>query len=188
MATLPAYLTKMEAAVRASAAGHRLKPEGRNQDRPGGPRNESVPRMPHSVRDPYQLRVLPCEDVFFYSKKIDNSRLVRQADPRAREACWSVIGAAFLVLAMLIGVLAPSAAGTLAGYKLEALRAEERRLLDQRRVLELREAELVSPGHLEVLARGQNLVIPAAGQTVRLEAKDGSLAMNRSQEPGVRGR
>ena len=175
MATLPAYLTKMEAAVRASregAAGHRLKPEGLNQNGPGG--------LPHSVRDPYQLRVLPCEDVFFYSKKIDNSRLVRQADPRARGACWSVIGAAFLVLAMLIGVLAPSAASTLAGYKLEALRAEERRLLDQRRVLELREAELVSPGRLEALAKGQNLVIPAAGQTVRLETKDGSMAMIRA--------
>jgi hypothetical protein len=166
----------MEAAVHASreaAAGHRLKPEGLNQDRPAG--------LSHSVRDPYQLRVLPCEDVFFYSKKIDNSRLVRQPDPRARGACWSAIGAAFLVLALLTGVLAPGAANTLAGYKLEALRAEERRLVDQRRVLELREAELVSPGRLEALARGQNLVIPAAGQTVRLELKDGSLAMNRPQ-------
>lgn len=173
MATLPAYLTRMEAAAHASregAAGHRLKPEGLTLDRPGG--------LSHAARDPYQLRVLPCEDVFFYSKKIDNSRLVRQADPRSRGACWSAIGAAFLVLALLTGVLAPGAANTLAGYKLEALRAEERRLMDQRRVLELREAELVSPGRLEALARGQNLVIPAAGQTVRLETKDGTMAMN----------
>ena len=173
MATLPAYLTRMEAAAHASregAARHRLKPEVLNQDRPGG--------LSHAARDPYQLRVLPCEDVFFYSKKIDNSRLVRQADPRARGACWSAIGAAFVVLVLLTGVLAPGAANTLAGYKLEALRAEERRLVDQRRVLELREAELVSPGHLEALAKGQNLVIPAAGQTVRLESKDGTMAMN----------
>jgi hypothetical protein len=175
MATLPAYLTKTEAVAhttREGTAGHRLKPDGLNQGRPGG--------LSHSARDPYQLRVLPCEDVFFYSKKIDNSRLVRQADPRARSACWSMIGAAILVLALLTGVLAPEAASTLAGYRLEALRAEERRLLDQRRVLELREAELVSPGRLEALAKGQNLVIPAAGQTVRLEPKDGSLAMNRA--------
>ena len=168
MATLPAYLTKMEAAIHASregAAGHRLKPEGPEPLRP--------------VRDLYQLRVVPCEDVFFYSKKIDNSRLVRQLDPRARGACWSAIGAAFLVLALLTGVLAPGAANTLAGYKLEALRAEERRLVDQRRVLELQEAELVSPGRLEALARGQTLVIPAAAQTVRLESKDGAMAMNK---------
>jgi hypothetical protein len=169
MATLPAYLTRTEAAVHASregAAGHRMRPEGLNQDRS------------HAARDPYQLRVLPCEDVFFYSKKIDNSRLVRQPDPRARGACWSAIGMAFLVLALLTAVLAPSAANTLAGYKLEALRAEERRLVDQRRVLEVQQAELVSPGRLEALARGQNLVVPAAAQTYRLETKDGTLAMN----------
>jgi hypothetical protein len=133
------------------------------------------------ARDPYQLRVLPCEDVFFYSKKIDNSRLVRQPDPRAPGTCWSFIGAAFLALALLTGVLAPGAASTLAGYRLEALRAEERHLLDQRRVLEVREAEMVSPGRLEILAKGQNLVIPAAGQTVRLESKDGKMAMNKAE-------
>jgi hypothetical protein len=169
MATLPAYLTKLEAAAHTSrqgAAGYRLKPEGTEPLRP--------------ARDPYHLRVLPCEDVFFYSKRIDNSRLVRQPDPRARGACWSAIGAACLVLALLSGVLAPGAANILTGYKLEALRAEERRLVGQRRVLEVREAELVSPGRLEALARGQNLVIPAAGQTVRLEpAGDGSMALVR---------
>ncbi len=34
--------------------------------------------------DTYTLRPLPCEDIYFYSKRIDNSRLVRQADPAAR--------------------------------------------------------------------------------------------------------
>ena len=33
-------------------------------------------------RDPFQLRALPQEDVFFYCKKIDNSRLVREPDPQ----------------------------------------------------------------------------------------------------------
>jgi len=178
MATMPAFITKTEVAAQAGRegeAGHRLKPEAPEPLRP--------------ARDPFQLRVLPCEDVFFYSKKIDNSRIVRQPDPRARGACWSAIGVACAALALLTGVLAPGAANTLAGYRLEALRAEERHLLDQRRVLELREAEMVSPGRLETLAKGQNLVVPAAGQTVRLEAKgDGSVASNRSQEPGARGR
>ena len=44
-------------------------------------------------------------------------------------------------------------ANTLAGYKLESLRAEERRLLDERRTLELEEAELLSPERLEKLAQ-----------------------------------
>jgi hypothetical protein len=135
---------------------------------------------PRPVRDPYQLRALPLEDVFFYSKKIDNSRLEREADPKARGACWSAIGAACLALGLLTSVLAPSAATTLAGYKLEALKAEERRLLNDRRVLELQEAELLSPARLENLAKSQNLVTPASGQTLHLEGKsDGKMALNK---------
>ena len=43
--------------------------------------------------DPCALRGLPGDGVFFYSKKIDNSRLIRQADPNASEECWSAVGA-----------------------------------------------------------------------------------------------
>ncbi|MBZ5577778.1 MAG: hypothetical protein LAP40_14550 [Acidobacteriia bacterium] len=158
MATLPAFLRRMEAPARAESA-----------PRPAAVRAE---------RDAFQLRPLPQEDVFFYCKRIDNSRLVREADPRARGACWSAIGAACLALVLLAGVLAPSVAGTLAGYKLESLRAAERRLLTERRVLQLEEAELLRPDRLEKLAQGQNLVTPASGQVVHLEPRgDASVAM-----------
>jgi hypothetical protein len=129
-------------------------------------------------RDPFQLRALPHEDVFFYSKKIDNSRLVREEDPRGRGACWSAIGAACAALALLTSVLVPSVAGTLAGYKLESLRAEQQRLRNERRFLDLQEAELLSPSRLEELAKRQNLTTPSNGQVVRLEGKgDGTVAM-----------
>jgi hypothetical protein len=129
-------------------------------------------------RDPFQLRALPQEDVFFHCKKIDNSRLVREADPQARGACWSAIGAACVLLALATSVLVPNVASTLAGYRLQALRVEERQLLDEKRTLEVREAELLSPQRLETLAQGQNLVAPTAGQVVRLNAKgDSAVAM-----------
>jgi hypothetical protein len=129
-------------------------------------------------RDPFRLRALPQEDVFFYCKRIDNSRLVREPDPQARGACWSAIGAACLLLVVLTGVLVPNVASTLAGYKLEALRVEERQLLDEKRTLELKEAELLTPQRLEKLAQGQNLVTPSPGQVVHLNAKgDGAVAM-----------
>lgn len=160
MATLPAFLRRMEAPVRAEAA----------------PRPAPAPTR--AERDPFFLRPLPHEDVFFYCKKIDNSRLVREADPRARGACWSAIGAACVALAVLVSLLAPSVAGTLAGYKLESLRAEEQRLLTQRRVLELREAELLRPDRLEKLAQGQHLVTPVSGQVIHLEPRgDSAVAM-----------
>ncbi|HWB86742.1 MAG TPA: hypothetical protein VG675_21535 [Bryobacteraceae bacterium] len=158
MATLPAFLRRTEVTAHGGAAR-----------RPAPVRAE---------RDPFQLRALPQEDVFFYCKKIDNSRLVREADPQARGACWSAIGAACVLLTLLTSVLAPSVASTLAGYKLEALRAEHRRLLDERRVLELQEAELLSPARLEKLAQGQNLVTPSAGQVIHLDTKnDAAVAM-----------
>jgi hypothetical protein len=144
---------------------------------------ESVRKpQPASVRvqrDPNRLRELPLEAVFCFCKKIDNSRLVREPDPQARGACWSAIGAAVLTLALLSGVLAPSVANTLAGYKLEALKAEQRRLLDERSGLQLEEAELLSPDRLGKLAASQNLVTPKPGQVVHLDGNrpDSSVAM-----------
>jgi hypothetical protein len=128
--------------------------------------------------DKNQLRALPRENVFFYCKKIDNSRLVREADPRSANSCWSAIGVACVVMALLTGVLVPQLMGTLAGYKLEALRAEQRRLGDERHNLEWKEAELLNMNRLEKLAKDQNLTAPTPGQVVRLNGKDSSVAMN----------
>ena len=143
--------------------------------------NETRPPVLSGVmpeRDPFRLRALPQEDVFFHCKKIDNSRLVREADPQARGACWSAIGVACFLLVVLTSVLVPNVASTLAGYRLQALRAEERQLLDEKRTLEVKEAELLSPQRLENLAQGQNLVAPFPGQVVRLNTKgDSAVAM-----------
>ena len=149
MATMPAFLDKtVNVGASASSAAPSVARLAKNSDR---------------------LRPLPLDDVLFFSKKIDNSRLVRAADPRARGACWSAVGAASVLLVLLAGTLVPSLAGRLEGYKLEALKGEERRLLDERRTLELQEAELLSPDRLQQMAEKQNLVAPQAGQVVHLD-------------------
>ncbi len=149
------------------------------------PRAASAPAQHsriHAARDQYMLRPLPGEDLYFPTKKIDNSRLVRERDPQARGTCWSAIGASALGLVLLTGVLAPRVANTLAGYKLEALRAENRTLLDERRKLELQEAELTAPARLQQLAQRRNMVVPQSGQVVNLNGVpagpgDSSVAM-----------
>lgn len=124
------------------------------------------------------LRALPQEDVFFFCKKIDNSRLVREPDPKAKAACWNVIAASCLAVVALGLVMAPQVAATMEGYKLEALRTEEQRLLDEQRALDLQEAQLLSPERLEKLAKGQNLVTPSNNQVVHLDTRpDGAVAM-----------
>jgi hypothetical protein len=133
---------------------------------------------PELARDIFLLRALPHEDIYLYSKKIDNSRLVREADPQAGRRCASAVGAACVLLVFLCAALAPNVANTLAGYRLEKLRAAESRLLDQRRALQVQEAELLSPQRLDRLAQERGLTVPQPGQVFHLEPKgDGAVAM-----------
>jgi len=157
MASLPAFFGRTEDALGPATRG---------------------PAAVRPERDPFELRALPLEDVFFYCKKVDNSRLVREPDPKSRGACWSAIATASGILILLAGALAPTVANMVSGYELEALRAEARSLQDTSRTLELQEAELLSPVQLERLAKEQNLVAPAPGQVVRLDGKsDSAVAM-----------
>ena len=154
MATMPAFFRKT---VSAPAPG---------------------PEPVRAARDLFQLRALPHEDIFFFSKKIDNSRLVREADPQTGRRCLSAVGGACVLLVFMGAALAPNLANTLAGIRLEKLKLEEGRLLDQRRALVLREAELSSPQALDRLARQRGLMVPVAGQVFHLEPKgDGAVAM-----------
>lgn len=126
-----------------------------------------------------KLRALPNEDVYFFVKRIDNSRVVRQADPRAQARDWKVIGGASLAAAVLIGVLLPSAYGLMAGYQLSQLQQENQRLVTERSRLELEEAKLVSAERLQHLATMQEFIDPAPDRTVYLPKSGNALALNR---------
>ncbi len=115
--------------------------------------------------NPYLLRALPNEDIFFYTKRVDNSRLVREPDPRAKSECWSSIGAICAIAA---------------GYQVEALKQERVRLLNERRGLDVEEAKLRGPERLEQLAKDQNMISPKPDQVVNLnmKASEGTVAFN----------
>jgi hypothetical protein len=126
----------------------------------------------HSNRaqaDPFMLRALPNDDIYFYAKRIDNSRVVRQADPAAGSQCWSAVGAAAVLLVLAASVIAPQAGSVLAGYKLEALKHERQTLLDQKRDLDVKEAALLSPSRLNALALARKLASPGADQVIHLD-------------------
>ena len=127
---------------------------------------------------PNQLRSLPADNIYFYSKRIDNSRLVRQADPKTRTDCWSMISTA-CILAVVIGTaVSPRIGGILTGYEMEKVKAENRELTDHRRALETEQALLLSPERLDNLAAQRKLGAPAPGQETLLQPKDSSLSMN----------
>jgi hypothetical protein len=120
--------------------------------------------------DPFRLRSLPGDEIYFYCKRIDNSRVVRQADPSAPAQCWSAVSAAAVVLMIGGTIIAPNVASVLAGYKLEALKQERQSLVDRMVSLKAKEAQLLSPEHLNALAKDRKFASPATGQIMHLES------------------
>jgi len=129
--------------------------------------------------DLFRLRALPNEDVFLFSKRIDNSRVVREPDPHARGE-WSMIGMACLLALLLMGALSPRVANVFAGYRLQSLKQERESLLGEQRELNITEARLSRQDHLETMAKSRDLATPSAQQIVHLDPKnDSRLALNR---------
>jgi cell division protein FtsL len=135
---------------------------------------------PVPVEDLFRLRALPNEDIYLFCKTFDNSRVVRQPNPRSRGECWTFIGIACVLAALLTGLLAPGVANIFAGYHLQTLKQEEQRLLNERRLLDVDEAQLTSRERLQALAASRDMQTPAPGQVMHLDPKgDGKLALNR---------
>jgi cell division protein FtsL len=119
------------------------------------------------------------DDIYFHVKRIDNTRVVRQADPKTRKVCWKMIGSVAAAAMLLIGVLLPSAYGLLAGYQIQTLKEEARRLANEQASLELEEAKLLSPERMEQLAREQQFSDPEPQRVVYLDsARGAAVAMN----------
>ena len=146
---------------------------------PASPRSGSARSDLRRMSATAPLRAFANEDIHFFVKRIDNSRVVRQADPKAGGVCWRMIGSVGVAALLLIGVLLPSAYGLLAGYQIQSLREEAKRLATERASLELQEAKLVSPARMEELARIQQFIDPEPQKVVYLDSKDGSsVALN----------
>jgi cell division protein FtsL len=130
--------------------------------------------------DSFKLRPLPSEDVYFFIKKIDNSRVAKQADPAASRRAWQAGVKGVAVAALLIMLLMPRALEMMAGYRIHALAAEHDRLVNQKATLALEEAQLESPARLQQLAGQLRLVNPDPQHVVMLNSAktDSALAMN----------
>lgn len=116
-----------------------------------------------------RVRAFANEDIYFYVKRIDNSRVAREADPAAGGTAWKLIGSVAAAVVLVIFVLMPSAYGLLAGYQLEELRQEGQRLASERAALELEEAALLSPARMQELAKMQRFIDPDPERVVYLD-------------------
>jgi cell division protein FtsL len=110
----------------------------------------------------------------YFTKAIDNSRLVRVADPkRSREMTQFACALALLFLLVMIYAWQHFSAIEY-GYRIEAMKSQRDSMVETNRALRLEKASLKDPQRIDLLAREMGLQTPKAGQVVRVEpsAKD----------------
>lgn len=105
----------------------------------------------------------------FFQKQIDNSRLVKAADPRrTREMAQLFVAVACLFILSMVYALQHFSAIEY-GYKIEAQKKQREEMIELNRGLRLEEASLRDPERIDVLARRMGLTAPQAGQVQHLE-------------------
>jgi cell division protein FtsL len=110
------------------------------------------------------------EGVVRLGRPVDNSRVVRQVDPRSRREIWLLM----LLVAVLVAGLGlyawPALEIRRAGQASVELYREKERLIEEKRKLQLEKAALENLARIEVIAtRDLGLVAPAPDQSVIVE-------------------
>jgi cell division protein FtsL len=105
----------------------------------------------------------------YFSKSIDNSRLVKVEDPR-RGREMRQFGVALACLFLLVMTFAWQHYKAIEyGYKIQALKIQRDGLKEVNRALQLEEASLSSPERIDRLARQLGMQSPQAGQVIRMD-------------------
>ena len=103
----------------------------------------------------------------FFTKHIDNSRIVKADDPERRREMriFSAVMAVLFVLVMVYVWQHFSAIEI--GYTIEAQKAQVEKLREQNRQIRLNEAQLTEPERIDKMAKQLGLDQPAPGQVIR---------------------
>jgi hypothetical protein len=109
----------------------------------------------------------------YFSKAIDNSRLVKVEDPR-RNREMKQFGTALACLFLLVFTYAWQHFKAIEyGYQIEAAKRELSEKVEMNHALRLEDASLRDPERIDVLARRMGLVPPEPGQVIRMDTVSG---------------
>ena len=126
----------------------------------------------------------PTPEIFF-TKHIDNSRIVKADDPERRRE-MRVFTAMMSVLFLLVMVYVWQHFSAIEmGYQIEAQRTQVEQLREQNRQLRLTEAQLTDPGRIDRIARQLGLDTPEPGQVVRAEGDPNAPVMAQATAPAL---
>jgi cell division protein FtsL len=103
----------------------------------------------------------------FFTKYIDNSRIVKADDPERRREMrsFTIVMTIFFALTMVYVWQHFSAVEL--GYKVEAQKQQVEQMREANRQLRLTEAQLSDPGRIDRIAKQLGLDVPMPGQVVR---------------------
>lgn len=126
-----------------------------------------------SIQGAVRNRRRPCWNgtpEIYFSKPIDNSRLMKVEDPRrSREMRQFGIALACLFLLVMTYTWQHFKAIEY-GYKVESLKSQRDNLLEVNRALRLEDASLRAPDRIDRLARDIGMQPPQAGQILRMDS------------------
>jgi len=106
----------------------------------------------------------------YFSKAIDNSRLVKVEDPR-RNREMKQFGTALACLFLLVFTYAWQHFKAIEyGYQIESAKRELSALTEMNHALRLEDASLRDPERIDVLARRMGLVPPEPGQVMHMDS------------------
>jgi cell division protein FtsL len=103
----------------------------------------------------------------FFTKHIDNSRIVKADDPERRREMRSFTIAMTLFFALTMVYVWQHFTAIEVGYKVEAQKQQVEQLREDNRQLRLTEATLSDPGRIDRIAKQLGLDEPTPGQVVR---------------------
>jgi cell division protein FtsL len=109
----------------------------------------------------------------FFSKHIDNTRLVKADDPERQREVRSFTMVMTLLFALTMVYVWQHFSAIEVGYKVEAQKQQVEQMREQNRQLRLTEAQLSDPGRIDQIARQLGLNEPLPGQVVRPDGSSG---------------
>jgi cell division protein FtsL len=117
-------------------------------------------------------RAMGATPEIYFAKQIDNSRLVKVADPARSREMRMFVASLVMLFAMVMVYAWQHYSAIEYGYANEDMRIQRDALLETNRQLNLEEASLQQPERIDELARRMGLQTPTAGQVVRMEPAD----------------
>jgi len=152
------------------AIGHEV---GRLEDRPaaaGKSRNMSIAQRNRELFEAQRARRRGPTPEMFFTKHLDNTRLVKADDPQRRRdmRMFTAVMTIFFMLTMVYVWQHFSAIEI--GYNVETAKQQVEQMREDNRQLRLEEAQLSEPGRIDHIAKQLGLDEPLPGQVVRQEA------------------